>query len=1562
MKSKSTPNTLRGIAYGASLAAAIVVCLSGSASAADWNGSVDTNWNTFANWSGGVGVGGQNAVINTSTGNVCTITADFVATPIDIIVGTGGGNNGLLNHPSGTGITGSGNWMFVGTNGGTGKYNLADVTTPGTGITGFATGAGSMNARGRLYVGGWTGGGSGVANINTSGTLAIAGQLQVGTNAGTGVFNLEKGTVTTGGGWVEFGNGAGTNGTFNMTGGSFTKTGADHFMIASNGGTAVGNISGGTINVNNEIWVGQAGGSKGTLNLSGTAAITNGSWVAIGRAGGNGTVNMTGGSWTKNGGGNFIVGDNSVGLMNQSAGPVGINGELWVGQAGSGRGTYNLSGGSITVNNWVAIGRDGGTGNFTMTGGSITKNGGGNFIVGASGPGTMVMSAGLVDVATNITWIGETNNCTGTLTLSDTAEFRSSRVVLAPNGGTTGNLNLNGGVLKTSQITGGNGIENVSFNGAQIIATDFNENFISALDNATIDAGGLKIDSGAFNLSSPQVFAGAGGIVKTGAGKLTLSGTSSYTGPHTVSGGTLVVNSLSTATGAFTVADGAGIGVIQGDLDDVFSTAGLTMGSSGATSLSIDLGNYAGITLSAPLNVTGTLTLNGPVTVNVSDALPQVGEVPLISYVGPKGGSGSFVLGELPNGVQGTLVDDGTGLVKLVVTSTALPYWVGTVDGKWDTTTPNWVDEVTLLPSVYGLTDPALFDDRVDVGVTDLVLDTVVSPGGSGVTFDNSLVSYTLNGTGSISGSKGLTKKNTGTVTIGTVNNFTGATVVSGGVLSFASLASGGVASAIGASPAAPENLVLNGGALSYTGPTVSIDRGFTIAGVGSVIQTTNDVTMSGPVASTGGNLTKTGPGMLTLTHTGANVFGKVNQGLKVNGGTLVLDGSSTQTNTVAGEVWIGSTPDAGGNLLLNNTTLNVASWIALGRGNGETGLVSSLIASNSVINNANFSTGYIGETQVGNLSSQVVTMTNTTWTNNGIFLSAESIGSTSDITFAGTSVYTSTGRMNLALGTNSVVNFMIKDTASVTVGGGWFSIGNSGNGLCTMTVKDNGVLNVANIDFNVGDVGTSQGILNIEGSGSVTANGIAFIGKNTGTSGTLNITGGTFTGKRWIPIGRFGGGIGVVNVTGGTFAQQNVNESIIVGEEGTGTLNVSGTGAVVSDSTVYGLIVTNGGTGVGTVNLDGGSITANQVQDRGGLSAFNFNGGTLRAGAESQDAFMYSLDSATVKAGGAVIDTNTRSISIGQSLLDGGDGGGLTKIGQGILRLDGFNTYTGTTKVSAGVLGGSGVVAGPLVVEAGASIAPGASVGTFGAGATTIAGTYACEINGTAADKLVVNGTIDVSAASLVVTELSAATEPVYIIATYTGATPAPFASVTAPAGYTVDYAYNNGTTSTNIALVKSGGAYESWAKANITDINPQADATPGGDPDGDGRNNLGEFALNSNPLSAAVSGKVVGKVATVGGSPALVLSLPVRTGAVFSGTSEQVSAVVDGIIYRIQGSDQLTSWNLVVSEVVGADKEAIETGLPALGAGWTYRTFQAPGPISGDPADYLRAVVEKP
>jgi hypothetical protein len=130
----------------------------------------------------------------------------------------------------------------------------------------------------------------------------------------------------------------------------------------------------------------------------------------------------------------------------------------------------------------------------------------------------------------------------------------------------------------------------------------------------------------------------------------------------------------------------------------------------------------------------------------------------------------------------------------------------------------------------------------------------------------------------------------------------------------------------------------------------------------------------------------------------------------------------------------------------------------------------------------------------------------------------------------------------------------------------------------------------------------------------------------------------------------------------------------------------------------------------------------------------------------------------------------------------------------------------------------------------------------------------------------------------------------------------------------------------------------------------------TQSGDPDGDGQNNFAEFALNSDPTSGAASGKFRSEIGPVGVNQAMLMTMPVFNGAVFSGTPAQ-TATSGQISYTIQGSNNLAAFDQPVSEVIPAMAE----GLPTLGAGWDYRTFRLDGAVGGGsprgPVGFLRA-----
>jgi hypothetical protein len=70
-----------------------------------------------------------------------------------------------------------------------------------------------------------------------------------------------------------------------------------------------------------------------------------------------------------------------------------------------------------------------------------------------------------------------------------------------------------------------------------------------------------------------------------------------------------------------------------------------------------------------------------------------------------------------------------------------------------------------------------------------------------------------------------------------------------------------------------------------------------------------------------------------------------------------------------------------------------------------------------------------------------------------------------------------------------------------------------------------------------------------------------------------------------------------------------------------------------------------------------------------------------------------------------------------------------------------------------------------------------------------------------------------------------------------------------------------------------------------------------------------------------------------------ALVITLPVRTGAVFPGSGPMVSNAIDGVIYTVEGSAAPSEFGgLALAEIEPLDVEA----MPKLPAGWEYRSFR--------------------
>ncbi len=453
-------------------------------------------------------------------------------------------------------------------------------------------------------------------------------------------------------------------------------------------------------------------------------------------------------------------------------------------------------------------------------------------------------------------------------------------------------------------------------------------NLIGSLQPASITVAATKN----FTFGGSGSLDGTMALNKTNTGTLTIANANSFTGPTTVSTGTLLVNGALQQSAVTVKAGGAagGSGILGNGLTAQSGASilpGNGIGAAGTLTITNTLSESGGVTnrfdfsddptgtikTNDLIQAVGNLNLSGTNLIKVSllDSLPGNGVYTLFTYTGAlTGGLSNLIV----SGVIGTLTNPPNA-IAIIVSATRPPatlVWTGNGGNNfWDNgTNVAWLDDG--VPDRFFFLDDVIFDDT---GATNLTANLAGDLTPNSVTVA-ATVNYTFAGTGKITGTTGLTKTNSGTLAILTANDFTGPVAIDGGGLSVASLANSGVASAIGAATSDPANLVLDGGTLSYTAGSVSSDRGATFNGGGATLDVPNGgttLTWNGTNVGSGA-LTKTGPGTLTLSA--ANTF---SGGTIVSNGTLALFGPAGGATTTANNYSLGS-----GSVTLDGGTLKL--------------------------------------------------------------------------------------------------------------------------------------------------------------------------------------------------------------------------------------------------------------------------------------------------------------------------------------------------------------------------------------------------------------------------------------------------------------------------------------------------------------------------------------------------------------------------------------------------------------------------------------------------------------
>ena len=530
------------------------------------------------------------------------------------------------------------------------------------------------------------------------------------------------------------------------------------------------------------------------------------------------------------------------------------------------------------------------------------------------------------------------------------------------------------------------------------------------------------------------------------------------------------------------------------------------------------------------------------------------------------------------------------------------------------------------------------------------------------------------------------------------------------------------------------------------------------------------------------------------------------------------------------------------------------------------------------------------------------------------------------------------TGLTRIALGTLRVgAAGVIPDASGVEIAGGNLD-------LVGLTES------VASL-FGSGGAVNGGGTLTVLTSGSSTYNGVVQGGSTLSMAGggTQTIAGTVDNDNGWAAVSS---GTLVLGKTSGS-SVHSVGRTDAVGLWITGgTAQLGGTG---NDQIYFRTEVSQS---AGVFDLNGRNE---------GIRGLTGSGGTVNNGA--------AATTSTLTVGESTSASNTFTYS--GAIEDGAGQVALTKSGDGTQVLDGTSNYTGSTTVNGGTLRVQGTL-GATATTVSATLPATARIsgnGSLGGSLTLgVGGGFGVRIAdwtgapGTGFEDLAVASlaiasgahTITVDASGLAnFSETTKAFPFLLTLSGISGFNPADF-TISAP-GFTGTGTWTVQTNGNNLELVYTvlSNAYDDWATAKGLDGSNNG---KGQDPDGDGRTNLQEFAFDGDPLSAVNDGKTVVKMVDLDGAgpegQALVLVLPVRDSAVFSGPGDLVSAALDGVIYKIQGSDDLLDFtSMDVTEA--SDQSA---GMPALSSGWTYRTFRTPGSVSDpDPGDFLRAMVQE-
>jgi autotransporter-associated beta strand protein len=907
-------------------------------------------------------------------------------------------------------------------------------------------------------------------------------------------------------------------------------------------------------------------------------------------------------------------------------------------------------------------------------------------------------------------WV-PTNGVAASVDNGGTAQFDGGTALvdklgLGSSSGTSGTFEMTAGVLSNTYFCVGMGTSatgRVTQSGGSLIqqgVTGWADPSVgigygsNTVGSYTLSKGALTVNVGTFHVGSQGngTLLQTGGAV-TGFSWMVVARYLGSRGQYTLAGG--ILGQMSSAGGVVVGEQGYGVlTVTNGGYADLVGSLAISGGSASGASQGTGIVNLcSGGTICTPivkknLGASATFNFDGGLLRARGDGATIANFMQGLTTVNVKPGGANIDTGNNAITIAQNLSDAGGGLVKTgngVLTLSGSNTYAGATiisNGFLSATSPSalpgynqdgrvsvcsgaglavgtsggWSDADT-----YALGNHAAFADGTYFG------------------FDTTAGSVTL-GT-ALNFPMGLLKVGVNTLKLTGSNSYTGATRVVKGVLQ----------ADFGVGLPAATNVTLAGGTLSTASGTLTPSLG---AGAGQINIVSNQpagfsaygvpltVSLGGAAAELVWGSDAFSPTPLLLNEVGADSALAFANGLDLMGRVREIDVNATASGAAA--TVTGKIADSVGGAGLTKA------------GNG----VLTLAGTNVFSGAATVSAGLLTLTSPSNVMGSVTVSTGGRLTVDGAVVRVPYFGLTVGGSGAGSlNVYN--GGIYCASNVYVGLNSGSTGTVSLTNGTltcGTLRVGYSGTGV---VVQTGGTLGrVSGGDWIIGVASSGVGTYTLSGGTLDTGSANFQLGYN--GRGTLLQTGGTLNSGSWPVVGRYLGGVGVYTLSGGVFNQTGTGNGLVVGEQGLGTFTLNGSGV----ANLYGALYLSGGgsgnQGTGIVNLcTGGTLNTPVIKKNSGFSAtFNFDGGTLRARANSVPItnYMQGLTAAYVKTGGAVIDSSNDTITVAQNLASGAaSDGGLTKLGLGALILTGTNTYNGATTVSNGILRMGSVASAPV-------------------------------------------------------------------------------------------------------------------------------------------------------------------------------------------------------------------------------------------------------------------------